>query len=118
MAFLKKQAQKILKGEKVTGHFNLIFCDNPYIHHLNLNFRKKNKPTDVLAFIYPNEEIAGEVYISIEKAKTQAPDWGNSYYMELKRLVTHGFLHICGYDHIKAAERKIMESKEQHYLGS
>ena len=70
----------------------------------------------MLSFNYNEKDIFGEVYISVEKAKIQAPKWENTYYRELKRLVVHGCLHLAGYDHIRAKDRSLMEQQEKRYL--
>ncbi|MFC1586446.1 rRNA maturation RNase YbeY, partial [Fibrobacterota bacterium] len=53
---------------------------------------------------------------SVERAIKQAPDWGTTFYQELRRLVVHGCLHLAGYDHAHDKQRKIMRSKEEFYL--
>ncbi len=72
--------------------------------------------TDVLSFEYNDEELFGELYISVPKAKSQAPRWKNTLYAELKRLIVHGCLHLAGYDHLKKPERREMTAREDHYL--
>ncbi len=113
---LKSLASRVLCQEGASGNINLIFCTDEYMRSLNLQFRSKDKTTDVLSFEYGEEDIFGEIYISPAKAKIQAPEWENTFYQELKRLVVHGSLHLSGYDHILKKDRLIMEKKEQHYL--
>jgi len=82
---------------------------------LNCYYRKLDKVTDVLSFVWNEPNFLGEIYIAEGQVKRQAPLYGNSYYKELKRVLVHGLLHICGYDHHSKAERKIMREKERFY---
>jgi probable rRNA maturation factor len=88
---------------------------------LNRDYRHKNKPTDVLSFslwegvdgfVCPpdqSEELPlGDLVISIDTALRQAEDLKHSLENEMEFLAVHGTLHLLGYDHIKAAERRVM----------
>ncbi len=70
------------------------------LHDLNLRYRGKDKPTDVLSFPYdePDGPI-GDVVISVDRALAQAADKGHDLQRELEILVLHGSLHVCGFDH-------------------
>ncbi len=102
------------------GSVNLVFCDNAHVRSLNKRYRKLDKVTDVLSFIYgeddEEEDVFGEIYIATAKAKSQAPRWKNTFYQELRRLVVHGSLHLAGFDHMTAPERKAMRALEDRYL--
>jgi probable rRNA maturation factor len=127
---LARLAEKVLRAElpgesqgtrkkavkSATRTINLVFCDNAYIRDLNRRFRKLDKVTDVLSFIYDEEDVFGEIYIATLKAQKQAPRWKNSFYDELRRLVVHGALHLAGFDHMNARDRKAMRTREDHYL--
>ncbi|MBF0433728.1 MAG: rRNA maturation RNase YbeY [Fibrobacteria bacterium] len=112
---LEKLASTIMKLER-PGPINLVFCTNSYIRKLNHQFRRLDKATDVLSFIYEEPEILGEIYISVEMARAQAIKWENTYYQELKRLIIHGCLHLAGYDHHSKKDRNHMRKKEEAYL--
>jgi len=114
---LARLAEKVLRGEGLQGHINLVFCENDHVRDLNKRFRKLDKVTDVLSFLYDEEDVLGEIYIASAQAKKQAPKWKNSFYSELKRLVVHGSLHLAGYDHMNAKDRKLMRTREDLYLG-
>jgi probable rRNA maturation factor len=116
-ASLARLAEKVLKREGLRGQINLIFCDNDHVRDLNRRFRKLDKVTDVLSFLYEEEDILGEIYIASLQAQKQAPRWKNSFYDELRRLVVHGALHLAGFDHMNAKDRKLMRTKEDLYLG-
>ena len=72
---------------------------------LNKLFRGKGSTTDVLSFpnepeeFDPDQKNLGDVVISVEQANRQAEENGLSLEMELKQLILHGLLHLCGYDH-------------------
>lgn len=121
---LARLAAKVLRGELRTpegnprgGNINLVFCENAFIRDLNRRFRKLDKVTDVLSFIYDDEDVFGEIYIATAKAQKQAPRWKNTFVDELKRLVVHGALHLAGHDHHNARDRNRMRQKEDEYLG-
>jgi probable rRNA maturation factor len=100
--------KKILRKEKSKGPVDITLMSDDEIRRINLKFRGKDKPTDVLAFPYPEENILGEVLISRESARRNAKRFGVTYTDELKRLTVHGILHVLGYDHgrkMKSAEK-------------
>ena len=118
---LKKLAQKILKKEDCKTNLNLILVMDSFMRKLNQKFLGKNKTTDVLSFPLESEgerepPFLGEVYISLEQAKRQARQYQVSFSDELKRLVTHGVLHLLGYDHKTKKEALAMRKKEKEYL--
>ena len=107
--------------------FNLIIVDNEYIHELNKNYRGIDRETDVITFalededslvVGDNERILGDIYISIDRARSQAVDYGHSFLRELSFLAVHGFYHLLGYDHQTEEEEKIMFGKQEEVLSS
>jgi len=107
--------------------FNLIIVDNNYIHELNKNYRGIDRETDVITFalededtvIIPDDErILGDIYISLDKAKAQAEEYGHSFLRELSFLAVHGFYHLLGYDHQTKEEEKVMFAKQEEVLNS
>jgi probable rRNA maturation factor len=117
---LARLCGKVLRAElpkpEQRGSVNLVFCDNGLVRELNKRYRKLDKVTDVLSFVYSEPDVFGEIYIATPQAKSQAPRWKNSYYAELRRLVVHGSLHLAGFDHIKASDRAVMRGREEAYL--
>ena len=110
----ERAVEHVLAREGKTGlEINLIFTDNAYIKRINLEYRMKNSATDVISFESTN---GGDILISVEKAKEQAKEYGVSLGEELTRLLTHGAMHVLGYDHIKAKDRVKMEAKERKYM--
>ncbi len=72
--------------------------------------------TDVLSFNYDEPDLLGEIYISLQKAKVQAKEYGGTYRNEVRRLFVHGMFHLLGYDHETAKEANLMQKKELKYL--
>lgn len=115
-----------IKKEKLENViFNVIIVDNNYIHELNKNYRHIDRETDVITFaledekdmVIPDDErVLGDIYISIDKARSQAEEYGHSLLRELSFLAVHGFYHLLGYDHMTEEEEKIMFSKQKEVL--
>ncbi|GAB6190150.1 rRNA maturation RNase YbeY [Marinitoga arctica] len=116
---IKNITRNILLKEVGDGNYdiNILITDNSTIQKYNKDFRKKEEPTDVLSFEYGlDEEIIGDIIISVEKIEEQAPDFGNSFEDEFFYILIHGILHICGYDHIEDKDKKIMFSLQDKYF--
>ena len=105
--------------------FNLIIVDNDYIHELNRDYRKIDRETDVITFALEDEDslvlpedvrILGDIYISIDKARSQAEEYGHSLLRELSFLAVHGFYHLLGYDHMTKEDEKVMFGKQEEVL--
>jgi len=107
---------RILVQEGTEGQVNVVFTGDSSIRELNRQFRKKDKTTDVLSFEWHDEELLGEIYISMPQVKRQAPRYDNTFYRELKRVLIHGVLHLCGFDHLTPPERKTMRAREDFYM--
>ena len=86
-------------------HFSVALVSDKRMADLNKLFRGKGSTTDVLSFpnepeeFDPDQKNLGDVVISVEQASRQAEENGLSLEMELKQLILHGLLHLCGYDH-------------------
>jgi probable rRNA maturation factor len=94
------------RAARLSGRVNVLLTGNAEMRSLNMQFRKKNKATDVLSF--PAESVparngkrafAGEIAISTEVACRSAAKLGHSPAVEVKVLVLHGILHLAGFDH-------------------
>jgi probable rRNA maturation factor len=110
-------ADAILKSERKRRPVTIIFTDDRTMTDLNRRFRKISRPTDVLAFpADPELGILGDIYISIDTARRQAGEYAVSLREEVLRLVCHGVLHLCGYDHHRREERLVMRRKEERHL--
>ena len=117
----------IAKEKLENVSFNVIIVDNKYIHELNKTYRHIDRETDVITFalededsvVIPDEErILGDIYISIEKARSQAEEYGHSLLRELSFLAVHGFYHLLGYDHQTKEEEEIMFGRQEEVLNA
>ena len=140
-----KQTQEILEfAAQKTGKENkemaVTFVSNERSHELNLEYRDTDRPTDVISLEYkPELDIAvdeedlldhpelaemledfdayiGELFISVDKAREQAEEYGHSFEREMGFLAVHGFLHINGYDHYTPEEEAEMSGLQEEIL--
>lgn len=97
----------------------LIFTVNAKLKKLNSTYRNKDSATDVLSFnldgMKEPDGTFGEIYISVPYAKKQAKSYNATLSEELIRLVTHGLLHLFGYDHIRKSDKEIMKVREEYF---
>lgn len=105
--------------------FNIIIIDNPTIHKINKEYRDKDAPTDVISFALEDDKtviepdgvrILGDIYISIDKVREQALEYGHSFKRELSFLAVHGLLHLLGYDHMEKSDEEVMFKKQEEVL--
>ena len=109
---------------------SISFVTDEAIHELNREYRGIDRPTDVLSFECDNldDDFAplgidepyelGDIVIAVDIARRQAPEYGLSFSDELILLITHGLLHLCGYDHMSDDEALEMETRECELLSS
>ncbi len=127
MKYLKKilkHAVKYLKLKNV--YFTVIVVDNDYIHGINRDYRNIDRPTDVISFALEDFEgedftdvrMLGDIYISIDKARSQALEYNHSVARELSFLAVHGLLHLLGYDHMNKEDEKKMFAMQDEILES
>ena len=103
--------------------FNVIIVNNDYIHNLNRDYRGIDRETDVISFALeddqtfnPEVRILGDIYISIDKAKSQSIEYKHSLLRELSFLAVHGMLHLLGYDHMTKEEEEVMFKLQEEIL--
>lgn len=120
---VRKVASAVLKKERRSGRANIILAMDVDLTEMNSKYRGQNHPTDVLSFPMGNdvhlsaqEQIMGEVYISLDRAQQQAREYGVDFVREVERLVIHGLLHLCGYDHEDPQGARLMKAKEEEFL--
>lgn len=100
-----------------TGDINYVFCDDEYLHKLNVEFLNHDTLTDIISFDYSiGKIIQGDIFISVERIKENAKDFGVSFEEELQRVIIHGVLHYCGYKDKSDEDARLMREKENHYL--
>ena len=115
-------ARKILKVLGYEGYeLTVVLVDDPEITRLNRQYFRRNRPTNVISFpmmdgtaVSGRAKLLGDIVISAETAERDAAEVGKKTGDELLFLLTHGILHLVGYDHEKTRkERMEMEAKEQ-----
>lgn len=105
-----------LEGFKV-GDINYVFCDDQYLHKINLEFLNHDTLTDIISFDYSiGKIIQGDIFISIERVMENAEEFGQPFEKELRRVIIHGVLHYCGYRDKSENESLEMRAKEDFYL--
>ena len=104
---------------------DLTLVDDAEMQELNRTYRQKDATTDVLSFpMYENFEaiddepeiLLGDIVISVPRAVSQGEEFGHGTKRELLYLLVHGLLHLAGYDHMDAEEKKVMRIKEERIL--
>ncbi len=107
----------ITSEKKKEGEINYIFCDDEYLHKINVEYLDHDTLTDIISFDYSmGNELHGDIFVSIERVKDNATDFNVSFEEELKRVLVHGILHYCGYKDKGEAEELLMRSKEDEKI--
>ena len=117
-ALARRAGEAALAGARAQGDVVVLLTDDEAIAALNLQFRAKPGPTNVLSF--PSPESArphlGDVAVALGVTSREAAEQGKSLAHHLTHLVAHGVLHLVGYDHESEAEAEIMEALERRVL--
>ena len=103
---------------------NIVIVDNKEIQRINKEYRNKDAVTDVISFAfeevddvkYDDIRFLGDIYISYERCKEQAQEYGHSVRREFSYLAVHGLLHLLGYDHMNEEDKKVMRALEEEIL--
>ena len=109
-----QQVIQIEGGDLVA--INFIFCDDAYLHNINVEYLQHDTLTDVITFYYSEEQIEGDIFISIERTNENAEQLHVSKLYELHRVMIHGVLHLLGFGDKMPNDKKIMTQKEDAYL--
>ncbi len=113
-AWVKSVAQSL--GKKV-GDVAYIFCNDEKILEVNREYLQHDYYTDIITFDYTEENtISGDLFISLDTVRSNSDQLGVSYDQELRRVIIHGILHLCGIDDKGPGEREIMEEHENKAL--
>ena len=128
---IKKVLKKCFEIEKLENknlYVNVVLTNAKNIKSINKEHRGIENETDVLSFPMfekneianldnTNEDILGDMVISIERVEEQAKEYGHSFERELAYMVVHSFYHLLGYDHMTEEDKKEMREKEENVLG-
>lgn len=86
----------IVSENKNEGEINYIFCDDEYLHKINVEYLDHDTLTDIISFDYTvGNELNGDIFVSVERVADNAKDFNVSFAEELKRVLSHGILHYC-----------------------
>ncbi len=110
----KKYLKKILAFLQITERsVSVTLCGNVLIKKLNKQYRNKDKATDVLSFEQFDDNLLGDIFISLPTARANCRYFGTELMEETVLLTVHGLLHLLGHDHHSAKEEALMQEKEQ-----
>ena len=113
-----KCVKALVKQElREIGDITFVFCDDNYLHKINLEFLDHDTYTDIITFDYSvGNEVISEIYISTDRVEENAKKYSQTFENEIHRVMIHGVLHLCGYKDKLAEDKQIMRDKENHYL--
>lgn len=95
------------------GEILYIFCDDDFLHDINVKFLNHDTLTDIITFDYNlGKQINSEIYISIPRVKENAQSFKTTFENELHRVIIHGILHLCGYKDETDSQQAEMRLKE------
>ena len=107
----------ILNEDYSEGEISIVFCNDDYLHKLNMEFLNHDTLTDVISFDYSiGKQVHGEIFISVDRVKENATEFNQTFQTELSRVMAHGILHFCGYKDKTDSESSLMRTKEGFYL--
>jgi probable rRNA maturation factor len=107
----------ILSEEKKLGEINYIFCDDEYLLKINQDYLQHDYYTDIITFdTVKGKTISGEIFVSLQRISDNASTLSKKYEEELRRVLAHGILHLCGYKDKSDEEEQEMRSKEDFYI--
>ncbi|WP_439480010.1 rRNA maturation RNase YbeY [Chryseobacterium aquaticum] len=107
----------ILSEEKKLGEINYIFCDDEYLLKINQDYLQHDYYTDIITFdSVKGKTISGEIFVSLQRISDNASTLSKNYEEELRRVLAHGILHLCGYKDKTEDEETEMRKKEDFYI--
>ena len=116
-AFLDWISRVIISEKCIEGNISYIFCDDEYLHNINVEYLNHDDLTDIISFDYSTGKIlSGDIFISIERVKDNAKDFNVEFFEELKRVIIHGVLHYCGYKDKADSDALLMRQKEDEKI--
>ncbi|MEI6583082.1 MAG: rRNA maturation RNase YbeY [Chitinophagia bacterium] len=105
------------EGKQLAG-LSIVFCSDEYLLELNRQFLQHDYYTDILTFLMSERgaPVEGELYISIDRVRDNARALGVPAMHELRRVILHGALHLCGYKDKLKKDQALIRQKEDRYL--
>ncbi len=114
-ARLKQAAETAARAVKLKGAVTIVLADDSRLNALNLDFRGKDKPTNVLSFPGAGD-YAGDIAIAYGVTRAEARAAGKRFADHAAHLTVHGVLHLAGYDHERPKDARVMEPLEVKIL--
>jgi probable rRNA maturation factor len=100
-----------------SGEITIVFCTDDYLLEINKTYLNHDFYTDIITFDYSgNDFVSGDLFISVDRVKDNAESFSVSFDNELKRVIYHGVLHLCGYKDKTEKDEKEMREKENFYM--
>lgn len=117
-ALLKAWIKKVVEAEKKeSGQINFVFTSDEELVEVNKQYLKHNTYTDIITFDYcEGKTVSGDILISIERVRENAVKFEVPFELELKRVMIHGVLHLCGYGDKSKKQALVMRKKENEAL--
>ena len=110
MSVLEREGKRL-------NRVSIVYTNNRHIRSINDRHLKHDFVTDVISFeLEPGPELETEIYINLDRARTQAKLYGGSFRSETRRLLIHGLLHVLGFDDKSKMERDRMRREEDAVL--
>ena len=107
----------IYTEEKQVGAITFIFCSDEYLLEVNKKYLNHDYYTDIITFDYvENKVISGDIFISIDRVKENALEFGTNFNNEIQRILVHGVLHLMGYKDKAKKDKILMTEMEDIYL--
>jgi rRNA maturation RNase YbeY len=107
----------IKKENKTPGEISFNFCSDRHLLKMNKKYLKHNFYTDIITFDFSeNNLISGDIYISKDRVKENAAELNHTFHVELRRVMIHGVLHLCGHKDKSKADKEKMRKKEDQCL--
>jgi len=115
---IKKIVNRIVSDARLrTGIIDIIMTTDEKLYGINKEFLGHDYYTDVIAFNYnKGNTVNGEIYISVERVRQNAIKFNMPFKSEIRRVIFHGLLHLCGYDDGEAGGKERMSEMEDIYL--
>ena len=115
---IKAWIKRIIEAEKNTlGELNFVFTSDANLLNINVQFLNHNTYTDIITFDYCEaQQINGDIIISVERVRENARTFNSPFENELKRVIIHGVLHLCGYKDKSKKDVELMRRKENAAL--
>ena len=102
---------------KKLGEIQYIFCDDEYLLEINKSYLNHDYYTDIITFDYvKGKKISGDIFVSLPRIFENATEFSTEKNTELKRVLAHGILHLCGYKDKTDEDQEMMTYKENFYL--